>query len=244
MATSYFLNLMAIVISFYQFASPERNPRLTLAEDQTRTEVVKKERSSQLKVLFGGDEIAGPVSVAQLTFWNDGAMPVRTDDILSPIVISLPETRILEASVIKKSRNEAGIRLDSTEATAGKLRLDWRILEKGDGCQIQVIYAGDTTVPTNIGGSVVHQKVIERFVASKNRLSTGTLLSFTFVAVCLTWTLGGLAKDLLATTLSSRPILYFGWGFAIFGLLFTGGYGYALYKAWKSWLPSEIPTFM
>ncbi|MEZ0274264.1 MAG: hypothetical protein ACAH88_05115, partial [Roseimicrobium sp.] len=82
MATSYFLNLAAIVVSFYQFASPERHPRLTLAEDQTRTEVVKKERSSQLKVLFGGDEIVGPVSVAQLTFWNDGAMPVKTDDIL------------------------------------------------------------------------------------------------------------------------------------------------------------------
>jgi hypothetical protein len=64
---------------------------------------------------------------------------------------------ILEAKIRKISRPLVGFTIETSTLNQGKVKVSWRILEKGDGVVIQLIYAGDQNVAFQTTGSVVGQ---------------------------------------------------------------------------------------
>lgn len=86
------------------------------------------------------------------------ARTIKGEEILSPIVISTEAgQQILEARVRKTSRPLINLTIDTARIDQGKVLVAWRILEKGDGAVIQLIYAGDQEVALRVSGSVVGQ---------------------------------------------------------------------------------------
>ena len=86
------------------------------------------------------------------------ARTIKGEEILSPIVISTEAgQQILEARIRKTSRPLINLTIDTARIDQGKVLVAWRILEKGDGAVIQLIYAGDQEVALRVSGSVVGQ---------------------------------------------------------------------------------------
>ena len=85
-----------------------------------------------VKVIHEGAEVgANGISHGNVYFWNAGTLPILRAEVLEPYTISLPG-RILRSSVLKFSREVAGIQL----SVAGSiLTLDFAVLEPGDGAR-------------------------------------------------------------------------------------------------------------
>ena len=111
--------------------------------------VVKAGAASDIVVTYKGNgkEIKGDITAAQFSIWNNGELAAKHDHILKPIVVSTePTCPILEATIRKTSRDVVGLSLDTSRLDQGKVGVDWKILEHGDGGMIQIIFAGTPSV--------------------------------------------------------------------------------------------------
>ena len=124
-----------------------REPNLTFTVNPTRTVVVRHRETTRLSVLVDGHPSQSDVSAAQVVFWNRGNEPLRPNMNLEAMTIRTePPVPIVEVRVKNISRSVTGIRIDKSKAEAGCIAIDWRLLEKGDGAALQIVYAGDSNV--------------------------------------------------------------------------------------------------
>src|SRR6266702_8515767 len=92
-----------IPLSIYLYnAVPRRE--LTYCIYPVRTSIVQSTNISDVTVSYKGHQINGNVSAAQVAIWNAGREPIRPDDILSPIILSIPDSEILDFKSMKVSR--------------------------------------------------------------------------------------------------------------------------------------------
>jgi len=78
-------------------------------------------------------------------------------EVLTPYKIVLPsEVAILDASLIRTSRNICGLRIHSTERP-NEYGVDFNILEPRDGAAIQIIYSGNRFADIRVDGLVEGQ---------------------------------------------------------------------------------------
>ena len=132
------IGLVLAVIFYY---AGQREPRLTYSVHPLRAPVVQTGKMSALKVLINGIEIQGDVTAAQIAIWNSGAAPIKSEDILTPIMIQTENNApILDVSVRKVSRPVIEMSLDQSKISSGIVGVHWRILEQNDGCVLQIIY--------------------------------------------------------------------------------------------------------
>jgi hypothetical protein len=118
-----------------------------------RTAVVRVGQTSALRVLYNGVETGPNVTAAQIAIWNAGKAPIRMENILDDLTLRLePGYRILEATVRKVTRPVVAFKLLPADQDSRRLRLQWRILEPGDGAVIQVIYDG----PASTASFILH----------------------------------------------------------------------------------------
>lgn len=147
-----------VVLTVYLYSKSTSSPSLTFHLDPVRAPVVTAKQSSQLTVLYAGNEIRGDITAVQVALWNAGKAPIRAEDVLTPIVIrtdnSIP---ILEASVQKTSRDLVNLTVNQSNISAGSVRIAWKILEQNDGGIIQIIYAGPPETRISVEGAVVGQ---------------------------------------------------------------------------------------
>jgi hypothetical protein len=165
-------SLVGVLLAVYFYRDSIRAPHLTYYVHPARTTVVKAGQASALSVGFKGKEISSDVTAVQIAVWNAGKEPIRSADVLTPVEIvmegSIP---ILESTLRKVSRDITHVSIDDSEISAGKLRLNWRILEQNDGCVIQVIYAGTFDANLSVVGAVVGQQAVDQLRYSGSIMS-------------------------------------------------------------------------
>lgn len=123
-----------------------------------RAAVVRAEQTSRLQIELDGEVVRRDVTAVQVAFWNEGEDAIRSQNLLSPFIISTgPRHPILEAGVRKLSRGVIGISLDKSGIHEGRLRIDWTILEQKDGATLQIVYLGDVNVPVKASATVEGQ---------------------------------------------------------------------------------------
>lgn len=153
------IGLVLAVIFYY---AGQREPRLTYSVYPLRAPVVQTGKMSALKVLINGVEIQGDVTAAQIAIWNSGAAPIKSEDILTPILIQTENNApILDVSVRKVSRPVIEMSLDQSKISSGIVGVHWRILEQNDGCVLQIIYLGSTSVRLSMTADIVGQKSLQ-----------------------------------------------------------------------------------
>lgn len=102
---------------------------------------------SSLHVLFNGTVLKGSVTAAQVSIWNGGGEAIRQQAILDSVRIrTKPSVPILGASIQKVSRDAIEFSLATNHLDAGVVPVSWKILEKGDGAVVQLIYLGTPSV--------------------------------------------------------------------------------------------------
>jgi hypothetical protein len=146
---------------FYLKSKASREPYFYLEPE--RTILVNRDLAigQKLAVSYDGYTGAtGDITAVQCYFWNAGGTPIHSQDVLEPIAVALPVgNEILEAAVIRQSRPSiVDFRVTSEVGGDGKrtntASIRFKILEKGDGASLQIVYAGGPEVPIQFSGAI------------------------------------------------------------------------------------------
>jgi hypothetical protein len=162
--------LISVPLTIFLYFQSQQTSDLVFAVDPTRTIIARAGRPSELKVEFKGEAIKTDVVGTQVALWNQGKRSIHAGDVLTPLEIRLsPPTPILQVSVAKTSRSVIALALgnDADMLRQGWISVGFRILEKDDGGNIQIIYAGPSDVEVSLVG------VVEGAAGPRNLRATG-----------------------------------------------------------------------
>ena len=150
---------VVLAVLFYMEAKDSRE--LAYYVNPARAVVVQMGQASKLKVNFDNKPIETDITAAQIALWNRGEVPIKSDNILNPIIIRTENNiPILEATIRKTSRDVTRLNLNTDDLQRGQVSISWNILEQNDGGIIQLIYAGNQNVRINLEGVIEGQKDI------------------------------------------------------------------------------------
>jgi len=62
--------------------------KLSYAVNPTKTSIVKSGQSSDLHVLYKGQEVSADVTELQIAVWNKGRESIRAENFLTPITLT------------------------------------------------------------------------------------------------------------------------------------------------------------
>lgn len=149
--------LISVPLTILLYFESQHTRDLVFTVDPARTIIARAGRPSELKVEFKGDAIKTDVVGAQVALWNQGKGSIHASDVLTPLEIRLnPPVPILQVSVAKTSRSVIALALgnDADMFRQGRIPVSFRILERDDGGNIQIIYAGPSDVEVSLVGVV------------------------------------------------------------------------------------------
>lgn len=164
------VTLVSVPLTIFLYFQSQQTRDLVFTVEPARTIIARAGRPSELKVEFKGDAIKTDVVGTQLALWNQGKGSIHASDVLTPLEIRLnPPAPILQVSVAKASRSVIALALsnDADMLRQGRVPVSFRILERDDGGNIQIIYAGPTDVEVSLVG------VVEGAGAPRNLRATG-----------------------------------------------------------------------
>ena len=154
-------SLLGLLLAVLFYYSAEKAPELVYSIHPTKNVLVNKGMSSDISVFYKNSPITDSDIVAvTLSIWNDGNESIRESAILEPIIIEFGSgAKVLEATVTKISRSVTGLTIDRDDELfkRGIIPLKWKILEGGDGGNIQIIYAGSKDLSLKITGIIEEQ---------------------------------------------------------------------------------------
>lgn len=136
---------------YYRRSDKKRVPTFVVQSTATLSESVLPSIAG-VKLTYDGEDIGkNGIADAKIYFWNSGTLPILKDDILEPYVISLP-VRILAHSVSKTSREVVGFSV-SHEKSSNALKLQFTVLEPGDGATLVLAFDGPRNTEIKFTGA-------------------------------------------------------------------------------------------
>jgi hypothetical protein len=154
-------SIVGIPLALY--LAPSSTPRLIFRVSPSRSVIVARNQEvGGLRVLHGAQEIHSEVTAVQLSLWNQGRGAARGAAILEPVrIVTNPQTPILAASIQKVTRPLTEVSLDTSSLASGVVPVHFKILERGDGVLVQLVYAGPTSVDIAATGAIEGQRSVE-----------------------------------------------------------------------------------
>lgn len=163
--------IIGFLLSIHFYYQSKEYPELTFMVHPIKAVLLQKGQTSKLTASFEDRLLESDVTTAQVAIWNKGKKSIKQDSILtdnkSIKITSNDNTPILEAIIRKSSREEVQCSINTEQISNGILYVTWKILERDDGCIIQLIYAGNANVTFNASGSIEGQRGIEIFVPDR-----------------------------------------------------------------------------
>lgn len=168
-------SLVSLFLGIVFFMASRQAPELVYSVHE-QTILVPSAHPSALSISYQDQPIRGTDVVAvTVAVWNQGRASIRDSSVLSPVAIEFdPEVRVLEATAVRVSRPITGLSVENDPASfaKGRVGLAWKILENGDGGNIQIIFAGPSTARLEIAGTIERQGSplrIDRFPLPKGQ---------------------------------------------------------------------------
>jgi hypothetical protein len=155
-------SILGVGLAVFFYFAQQQGRDLAVLVHPVRVPVVKSGQASQLSVKFDGSDITTDVTAAQVALWNRGRLPIRSENVLRPVRLTTPGCTILEATLRKQNRDVVGMGLDTSALAEGIVGISWNILEENDGGVIQIIYAGNGSVPIVLQGIIEGQRDLSR----------------------------------------------------------------------------------
>ena len=153
------VGIISVLLTLYlYFASKQsRNLVVNLSPVDVLIVKVKDGQASKVAVSYDGTLVTSDVTAVEIELWNGGNVPIKKENVLEPINIIFDGAVILEANVRGVSRKVIQLTIDDSGRQAGKVGLNWTIMEHDDGAVLQVIYAGKPSVLPRIEGTIEGQ---------------------------------------------------------------------------------------
>ncbi len=160
--TGTLASVLGLILAVYFFLAAREVPQLIYFVHPVVSTIAAAGQSSRLSVTFDGKPISTDVTAAQVAFWNNGDRSIRRENILRPFVISVgARVPILEARLVKKSRDVVSVGIDTTRSHDGEIQVTWNILEHNDGGVIQLIFSGSASTPIKAEAVIEGQRAVE-----------------------------------------------------------------------------------
>lgn len=173
------------IFGVYAYYDSIREPYLTYYISPTRTAIVNKGNLNNLSVNFNGIQFTNDLSAVEIQIWNQGKLPIRTDDILKTITIKTQNGGRIYQKTATTTRDVVGFNWINPEtAQTGTLEFNWKILEHDDGIKIILFYGGNTSVTITIDGTIVDQKKITKYDGNEKSKSVTPFHKWIFVICC------------------------------------------------------------
>jgi hypothetical protein len=171
-------SIISLILAVYIWQGEKITPKLTYLINPARAVVVKANQASGLSVSFNNKDIKTDITAAQIAVWNEGKKVIKSENILKPIIIRTGNnSAILEATIIKSSRDVIKVNLDKSQLQDGIIKVSWNLLELGDGAVIQLIYQGNPDVNISVDGIIEGQRTIKRIITNQLKSSDETGLA-------------------------------------------------------------------
>jgi hypothetical protein len=154
------VGVVGLCLSWFLYVKGEQKRDLTTIVHPIKTTIVRAGQvPAPLRMTFRATNFVRDITAAQIAVWNQGNLAIEKADILQPITIATSnDVPILDATLRKVSRDVTHVTLITNNLAAGKLGVEWDILEQQDGCIIQIMYAGDESVDVHVDGVIKGQK--------------------------------------------------------------------------------------
>lgn len=150
--------IIGLPLAVYFFFAQIQQPGVRYYIRPVRSVLAQAGSSSDVTILYKGQPTGESVTAALVALWNAGKKPVLQGDVLSRLELRVqPGHRILEAKVVKTTRQVVGLKVDQGKVAEGVVGIDFTIFEHNDGGVIQLIYEGDSTTQITASGAVVGQ---------------------------------------------------------------------------------------
>lgn len=108
--------LISVPLAAYFYLQAREYPELAYFVSPVKAIVVRKGQASSLITSRNGKTIETDVTTAQIAIWNRGKRPIRSTNVLAPIVVQIEgDSAILEASVRKRSRDVTRLALHTDQ---------------------------------------------------------------------------------------------------------------------------------
>jgi hypothetical protein len=154
----FVVGFIGIALTIYIYFVTREVPEIRYYVNPVRAVIAKAGVNSALSVLYNNQPVPDDVTSASIAIWNAGKKPVSASDVLAPLQIVLAQGHgILEAKLVSATRSVVGLQLEKSALDAGKVPLQFRILEHNDGGIVQLLYRGDPSVNVSMQGSVIGQ---------------------------------------------------------------------------------------
>jgi hypothetical protein len=156
---SIIVGVIGILIGFFSYLHSIERREPIFKIDPSRIRILYSNNISRaaIKVFkIDGQEVRSDLSILKIYFWNKGKKSIRPEDVLSPLIISMPDslTNILDARLVKLSRPITGVELNFSDSLKKSIEIKFNILEKNDGGIINLLYEGKYDSPLLVNGII------------------------------------------------------------------------------------------
>lgn len=168
------IGIAGFVFGIYAYMQSIKEREPIFIVDKNRTEILNKNNISKVPIKVikkNGEEIKSSLTSVKIYFWNDGKEPIKRDNILRDIKITIEDTsaEIIDYKILKVSREITEIRLlpDSVKPKT-TLNINFKILEQSDGFTAQILYIGNSKANISISGFLEGVKNIDNNAFDNN----------------------------------------------------------------------------
>ncbi len=168
-----FLGILGPVTGYWFYRAGLAHPFISLLDIGAHPRLMNMSAVSDSPIRLirkDGSSVMTNVYLARLYMWNSGNV-VRHKAILSPLGITANGVEILDPKAVIVHRAEI-TGLVVKKSSQNSLSVDFALLEPGDGCALNVLYAADKPTRFFMTGTVLG---VKSFVASET-LPTGDLV--------------------------------------------------------------------
>jgi len=179
-------SIIGVPLAIVLFFVADKHRDIVYLTSPSPTTIVKKGRSSDLKIFFRDAIVTDDVSTMQIAIWNQGSEPSRAESILSKTVrISIvPAGEILDFRIKRMSRNVTNFKCEREEPQS--VSCSWDILERNDGAVIELIYLG-ASGRVAIEGTIEGDKGIRKAAPSRGFLVSVEAIAFFLILAPMRW---------------------------------------------------------
>jgi hypothetical protein len=110
-----------------------------------------------------GKPVTGNIHVLEVSFWNNGKLPIEPADVRTPIFIEFPAgSRLLDSKVVRENKPAiTAFKLSEAKADPPpRVRLEWAHLDPGLGARLQFIYVGDADPTLKVSGDILDAEIL------------------------------------------------------------------------------------
>jgi hypothetical protein len=196
------LAVLGLLLAVYFWWDAREVRDLSFYEHEIRSTLIPKDGIREFEVIFRGQRVTEDVTETRVSVWNGGRRSIKSENVLLPIEIYTdPPARIFYTELLHANRLAiTDFASRPVDETSTAIRLNWKILEGGDGVVLRLVHAGSRDVQVKIRGSVEGQRAVtvvptNRGKDGANRRSSstlgpyGSLLIFAFASFSLGWLL-------------------------------------------------------